>query len=49
LKPEEAEMQHVEALEAWTRELGLNNFILLGHSMGGFISASYGLKYPEKY
>jgi abhydrolase domain-containing protein 5 len=46
--PHEAEMQHVEAIEAWRKEMGLEKFILLGHSMGGFLSASYALKYPER-
>lgn len=44
----EAEQQHVEAIEAWRKEMNLDRFVLLGHSMGGFISASYALKYPER-
>lgn len=46
--PLEAENQHVEAIEAWRKEMNLERFVLLGHSMGGFISASYALKYPER-
>jgi len=26
----------------------LERFILLGHSMGGFLSSAYALKYPER-
>jgi pimeloyl-ACP methyl ester carboxylesterase len=47
--PAEAESQHVEAIEAWRKRLDLDKFILLGHSMGGFLSSAYALKYPERY
>jgi len=46
--PLEAERQHVEDIEAWRKEVGLEQFILLGHSMGGFISTSYALRYPDR-
>jgi len=46
--PVEAEGQHVEAIEAWRKEVGLEQFVLMGHSMGGFISTSYALRYPER-
>lgn len=26
----------------------LENFVLLGHSMGGFLAASYSMQYPER-
>ncbi|UJR22858.1 hypothetical protein I4U23_025887 [Adineta vaga] len=48
LDPKEAEKQFIDMLEDWRKEIGLNKeFILLGHSFGGFISASYALTYPE--
>ena len=28
-------------------QMGLEKFILLGHSLGGFLSASYSLRYPQ--
>lgn len=28
--------------------MNLNEFILLGHSMGGFLAASYTLQYPDR-
>lgn len=34
----------VEALENWRQKVGLKKFALCGHSMGGFIAASYGLR-----
>ena len=43
----EAEGDFVEAIEQWRKEVGLSKFILLGHSLGGFIACSYTLKYPE--
>mmetsp|Transcript_351 Transcript_351/g.2758 ORF Transcript_351/g.2758 Transcript_351/m.2758 type:complete len:373 (+) Transcript_351:286-1404(+) len=44
---EEAEDFFVEALEKWRVEMGLNDIILLGHSLGGYLSACYALKYPN--
>jgi len=38
----------VEALEAWAQAIHLNNFTLLGHSLGGYISGRYALKYPHR-
>jgi abhydrolase domain-containing protein 5 len=48
IDPAEAEQQFVGMLEEWRREIGLEReFILLGHSFGGFLSAAYALKYPK--
>lgn len=44
----EAERQMVRALEEWRKEMKLNKFILLGHSMGGFLAASYSMSYPNR-
>lgn len=44
----EAEKQMVKSIEEWRKEMKLNNFILLGHSMGGFLAASYAISYPDK-
>ncbi|XP_054708228.1 1-acylglycerol-3-phosphate O-acyltransferase ABHD5-like isoform X2 [Uloborus diversus] len=46
--PEIAESQFVDSIEQWRKKVHLDNFILLGHSMGGFIAASYAIKYPDK-
>lgn len=43
----EAEDQLVEGLELWRRALGLESFILLGHSLGGYVSTGYALRYPQ--
>ncbi|KAF5271289.1 hypothetical protein FQR65_LT05304 [Abscondita terminalis] len=45
---EVAEQQLVKSIEEWRREMNLDKFILLGHSMGGFLAASYSLTYPER-
>lgn len=48
LDPKTAENEFVEMLEEWRIEVELNKeFILLGHSFGGYLSACYALKYPK--
>lgn len=42
------EQQMVLSIEAWRHKMGLERFILLGHSLGGFIASSYSLKYPDR-
>ncbi|GLH08277.1 Putative hydrolase/acyltransferase alpha/beta hydrolase superfamily, partial [Gryllus bimaculatus] len=44
----EAETQLVKSVEEWRREMNLDKFILLGHSMGGFLAASYAIQHPER-
>lgn len=43
-----AEEAFVNSIEAWREEMGIPNMILLGHSLGGFLAASYSLQYPER-
>ncbi|XP_043267663.1 1-acylglycerol-3-phosphate O-acyltransferase ABHD5 isoform X2 [Venturia canescens] len=45
---QEAEAQLVRSVEEWRREMQLEKFVLLGHSMGGFLAASYAIQYPER-
>ena len=48
LDHEEAENEIIDMIEEWRKEIGLDRqFILLGHSFGGFLSSSYALKYPK--
>ncbi|KAJ0174266.1 hypothetical protein K1T71_010412 [Dendrolimus kikuchii] len=45
--PQLAEEQWVQSIEEWRKRMGLKQFILLGHSLGGFLSTAYTMKYPE--
>ncbi|XP_076163871.1 pummelig isoform X2 [Ptiloglossa arizonensis] len=47
-KAQEAEDQLVRSIEEWRREMQLEKFVLLGHSMGGFLAASYSIQHPER-
>uniref|UniRef100_A0A8C4QSU4 1-acylglycerol-3-phosphate O-acyltransferase ABHD5 n=1 Tax=Eptatretus burgeri TaxID=7764 RepID=A0A8C4QSU4_EPTBU len=38
----------VESIEAWREALGLPQMVLLGHSLGGFLAASYAIEHPER-
>lgn len=38
----------VDSLEKWRERMGLPKMVLVGHSLGGFLSACYALKYPER-
>lgn len=46
--PAGAEGQFVEALEEWREKVGLEEMVLLGHNLGGYLSAAYTLKYPHR-
>ncbi|CAI8016211.1 (Lyso)-N-acylphosphatidylethanolamine lipase [Geodia barretti] len=49
--PEEAEAVEaafVSALERWREGVGLERFVLLGHSLGGFLSLSYSMTHPYR-
>ncbi|XP_063919060.1 (Lyso)-N-acylphosphatidylethanolamine lipase-like isoform X2 [Zophobas morio] len=44
----EAEQEFVESIEQWRKEVKLDQFILLGHSMGGYLATSYTISYPKQ-
>ncbi|XP_062277994.1 1-acylglycerol-3-phosphate O-acyltransferase ABHD5 [Scomber scombrus] len=45
---EKAEDQFVESIEQWRVEMGLDSMILMGHNLGGYLSVSYSIKYPNR-
>ncbi len=45
--PAAAQAWWVRSLEAWRQAVDLTRFTLLGHSMGGFVAASYALAHPH--
>jgi len=47
-KPKEVEKQYVDAIEEWRKKVGLEKMNLLGHSFGGYLSAAYALRHPDR-
>jgi cardiolipin-specific phospholipase len=43
-----AEDFFVDSLEAWREKGGYEKMTLIGHSLGGYLSAAYTLKYPSR-
>ena len=44
---EETEQFFVQSLEEFRNKMGLERFILLGHSFGGYVAGCYALAFPE--
>ncbi|XP_043707897.1 1-acylglycerol-3-phosphate O-acyltransferase-like isoform X3 [Telopea speciosissima] len=44
---EETEDWFIDSFEEWRKAKNLSNFVLLGHSFGGYVAAKYALKHPE--
>jgi cardiolipin-specific phospholipase len=38
----------VDSLEKWRKNMGMERMVLIGHSLGGYLSACYAMKYPER-
>ncbi|KAK0369588.1 hypothetical protein CLIM01_13050 [Colletotrichum limetticola] len=45
-KTREAEAWFIDALEEWRKKRNIDKFTLVGHSLGGYLSIAYALKYP---
>ncbi|KAJ7904269.1 Alpha/Beta hydrolase protein [Mycena olivaceomarginata] len=45
---QEAESFFIDSLETWRKKMKLEQVTLIGHSLGGYLSTAYALKYPER-
>ena len=43
-----AEKQFVDSIEQWREKVGLEKFILLGHSLGGYLATAYTIRHPHR-
>jgi pimeloyl-ACP methyl ester carboxylesterase len=43
-----SEMQFIESIENWRKELDIKEMVLLGHSFGSYLICSYSIKYPDR-
>ncbi|KAJ7638540.1 alpha/beta-hydrolase [Roridomyces roridus] len=44
----EAEAFFIDSLEEWREKMKLEQMTLIGHSLGGYFSVAYALKYPHR-
>ncbi|KZV83690.1 alpha/beta-hydrolase [Exidia glandulosa HHB12029] len=44
----QAESFFIDSLEQWREKMGLNKMTLIGHSLGGYLSVAYALRYPTR-
>lgn len=43
-----AENFFIDSLESWRKKKEIEKFTLIGHSLGGYLSSCYAIKYPER-
>lgn len=45
---EAAESYFLASLEQWREKMQIDKMVLVGHSLGGYLSVAYALRYPER-
>ena len=45
---EEGETFYTDALQAWVEAEGLEHYVLLGHSFGGYVASCWALAHPQR-
>lgn len=45
---EESEEWFIDFLERWRQKKKLESFVLMGHSLGGYLASSYAAKHPDR-
>ena len=43
----DAEDFFLSSLQRWREAMGMEKMVLVGHSLGGYLAASYALQYPQ--
>ena len=44
----EVEEAYVTSIEKWRQKVDIDSFVLVGHSLGGFMSSAYALRHPNR-
>jgi pimeloyl-ACP methyl ester carboxylesterase len=44
----DTERWFIDSLEGWRKAQGLERMVLVGHSLGGYLSTAYALQHPER-
>lgn len=43
-----AEQEFVNTIETWRDRMGIDQMVLVGHSLGGYLTYAYSLRHPER-